>query len=132
MDYDSGTSYGYDQIQTSPLLNDFDNPYMEVPRILRDQQYTASAVRNNDTIPAPANLGHYAQYSPIARKSRIPLDTSTIEAMGDMSNIDQNGMMMIFIFLLIIIAVINTITIKNLGKQIEHIQYAAIHRELKK
>ena len=132
MDYNRGTSYGYDQLQTSPLLNNFDNPYLEVPRILRDQQYAASAVRSNDIVPAPDNVGHYDQYSPVARKSRVPLDTRQIiiqqaakkdKGMANLADVDvnQNSMLLVFIFILILIVVINTMTLKQLNKQIDHL-----------
>jgi hypothetical protein len=127
MDYNHGTNYGYDQLQTNPLSNTFDNPYLEVPRILDDQQYASSAVRKHDIIPAPVNAGHYANYSPIARKSRVPLDTYQIATKGDegMSNmnIDKDGMMYIFMFILILIVVINSITIKHLTREVGYLQY---------
>lgn len=131
MDYNHGTDYGYDQLQTSPLLNNFDNPYLEVPRVLRDQQYAASAVRSHDIRPAPDNVGHYDQYSPVARKSRVPLDTRQIiiqqaakkdEGMCGFPDVNQNGMLLVFIFILILVAVVNSITLKHLAKQVDHLR----------
>ena len=140
MDYNHGTNYGYDQLQTSPLSNTFDNPYLEVPRILRDQQYKASAVRKNDIVPSPVNAGHYANYSPIARKSRVPLDTHQIainkmfkqdDGMSNM-NIDKDSMLHIFIFILILIVVINSMTLKHLTREISYLQYVVANNKIDK
>ena len=130
MDYSHGTSYGYDQIQTNPLLNNFDNPYLEVPRILRDQQHAAADVRSHDIRPAPDNVGHYSRYSPVARKSRVPLDTRQIviqqskdEGMAQKININDNSMLLIFIFVLILVVVINSVTLKHMDKQIAYLMH---------
>jgi hypothetical protein len=126
MNYNGGTNYGYDEIQTSPLQNNFDNPYLEVPRILQDQQYASSAVRSSD-------IDHHT-----SRKMHMPVNAQQIaikhtsendEGMHSLTNINvkQNDMLLIFIYILIIIVAINSVTLKHLNKQIEHLQHKTIY-----
>lgn len=126
MDYSHGSVYGYDQIQTHPTLNAYDNPYLEVPRILRDQQYAAAAVRSTDIRPGSDNVGRYVPF-PAAYKERAPIDSRTIVLRGDegmcaASYFNDNNMLMILIFILIIIVVNNSVTLKRMRKRIKNLQ----------
>ena len=138
MNYDHGTSYGYDQIQTSPLMDNYDAPYMQVPRILRDRQYTSAALRSRDMKPVGNNATYYRPGAPV---KHVTLDSQTIgrndivepfcgihKMIASMRkppsggvDINTNGMMTVFIFVLILIVVINSIHLKHLTKQVDRL-----------
>lgn len=140
MDYDHGSSYSYDQIHTSPLLDSYDAPYMQVPQILKDQQYAAAASPKYAIKPVATNATYY---TPGIQERRAPLASQTIghnetaepfcnirklitamkPAKHDTVDINTNGMMTVFIFILILIVVINSVHLKHLTKQVDMLTY---------
>jgi hypothetical protein len=137
MNYDHGTSYGYDQIQTSPLMDNYDSAYSQAPRKIRSPQHAADASMSRDMKPARNNASYYRPRAPM--RKRVPLDSQSIgrpsidetfcsmrrmlatlqKPPANSVDINTNGMMTIFIFVLILIVVINSVHLKQLTKQVD-------------
>ena len=58
MDYNNGSQYGYDVIHTSPLMDSFDSPYLQVPSKMRDPQYGAVGTTKQSFAP-PAKKPYF-------------------------------------------------------------------------
>jgi hypothetical protein len=122
MDYNNGSVYGYDQIQSNPIMNTFDNPYLQVPRVARDQQYAASAGNYNHIGSTPT--AHRVEPT-LPINMPIVNPSTQHEGMCNAPNIysDKNGILLIFIFILILMVVVNSVTLKHMTSQLKHLRY---------
>ena len=68
MEYSYGTSYGYDEFQVSPLLNNYDAPHMQMHKMFMDQPYRKAATGAYEAPP----------FNPPPPPPRPPQDTSQI------------------------------------------------------
>ena len=137
MDYNNGSQYGYDVIHTSPLMDSFDSPYLQVPSKMRDPQYGAVGTTKQSLAP-PAKKPYFPprdNYRPAKpqKQTRYHLDARTLGREHDLDKaffggrhmipingaIDTNGMLTVFIFILILIVVVNSVHLKNLTKQVD-------------
>jgi hypothetical protein len=122
MDYNNGSVYGYDQIQSTPIMNTFDNPYLQVPRIARDRQYVASAGNYHSSGMIPSNHHEGCTSESIRKPNQLNVETAVKkEGMHNMPipDGDKNGMLLIFIFILILMVVVNSVTLKHLTSQLK-------------
>lgn len=132
MEYNYGSSFGYDQIATNPLLNNYDAPYTQLPKQLRDSSYSAAAgIRT--TLPP---------YKLVSPKKIVPLDSLKINKpykimdpmqgfksspVGRIKKVEINYDDLFLAFLIIIMVVLfsNTIKIKSMRNEINILKMSA-------
>lgn len=110
MNYDYGTQFGYDQISGNPLADVYDAPYTQLPKIIKDQQYQTAA----DAGELERDASRVVYVSATERKkekSRRPRLSDTHFRKSDVYNM--------FIVLLIIVIVMNTVKIQMLKTRMD-------------
>ncbi len=147
MDYDDGSTFGYDQVGPSMLTDDYDAAYTPsaINAKLAGQPPTCSNQERHRTMLPPPRYGTerpIASYEEYNMKPRRTLDSQSIGrrpvtesfSMPGLSDgaslqmpggLDINSILLLFIFVLIIIMVINSINLRHLAKQVKMLTRAA-------
>jgi hypothetical protein len=117
MDYSYGTSYGYDEFQVSPLLNNYDAPHLQMNKMFADEPYRKAVTGSYDAPP----------FVPPPPPPRPPQDTSKIPqsfSLGaeSISGGDIDSAIMVFVAILLLIVLLNTMRVRQLNDRMKYME----------
>ena len=110
MNYSHDISYGYDQLQPISTLDSYDNPYLDAPAINKDRQYSTTA--EFPIIKTAIPLPPYA----------TPVNHQRTASNAYNMSINDNNMILLFIFILIMVTVLNSMKMRKMAKKIKKLK----------